>query len=209
MSAAIDPAAEPFEGSVVADLARAMPDGSTLYVNNSMATRDLESFWPLSERRVRVLCNRGANGIDGFVSSALGAAAGGARPLVALTGDLGFYHDLNGLLAAKQHRLHAVFVVLNNDGGGIFSYLPQADCGDAFDTFFLTPHGLDFRGAVEMYDCSFVRTASRAAFADALAHALHGARTTVIEVPIDRARSVALHRDIWAAGARAAAADVQ
>jgi 2-succinyl-5-enolpyruvyl-6-hydroxy-3-cyclohexene-1-carboxylate synthase len=172
-----------------------------------MATRDLESFWPLSDRQVRVLCNRGANGIDGFVSSALGAAASGAQPLVALTGDLGFYHDLNGLLAAKRHRLRAVFVVLNNDGGGIFSYLPQAECGDAFDTFFLTPHGLDFRGAVEMYGCAFVRTDSRAAFADAIEPALHAARTTVIEVPVDRARSVALHRGLWAAGARAAVAE--
>jgi 2-succinyl-5-enolpyruvyl-6-hydroxy-3-cyclohexene-1-carboxylate synthase len=196
---------EPFEGTVVDELARRLPDGSTLYVGNSMAMRDLELFWPRAARRVRILCNRGANGIDGFVSSALGAAAASDGPLVALSGDLGFLHDLNGLLAAKRHGVRATFVVLNNDGGGIFSYLPQAAHGGAaFDEFFRTPHGLDLRGGVEMYGCAFHRAASRAAFASALHESLQGARTAVIEVPIDLERSVARHRALWEAAGRAA-----
>jgi 2-succinyl-5-enolpyruvyl-6-hydroxy-3-cyclohexene-1-carboxylate synthase len=199
--AALDAA---FEGSVVAALAAGLPAGSTLVVGNSMATRDLESFWPGSSRAVRVLCNRGANGIDGFVSTALGAAAASRGPTVALTGDLGFLHDLNGLLATRCDGVRAVFVVCNNDGGGIFSYLPQADGSAAFERFFRTPHGLDLRGGVEMYGCGFSRAASREAFDAALANALASERTEVIEVPIDLARSVARHRALWAAAGQAA-----
>ncbi|MEO8604530.1 MAG: 2-succinyl-5-enolpyruvyl-6-hydroxy-3-cyclohexene-1-carboxylic-acid synthase [bacterium] len=197
---------EPFEGAVVAALATCLPEGSTLVVGNSMARRDLESFWPGSRRAVRVLCNRGANGIDGFVSTALGVAAASRGPTVALTGDLGFLHDLNGLLAARRDDVRAVFVVCNNDGGGIFSYLPQADSSAAFERFFRTPHGLDLRGGVEMYGCGFVRAASRQAFDAALDAALASDRCAVIEVPIDLTRSVALHRHLWDAAGRAARA---
>ncbi len=190
---------ELFEGKVFTQLERLLPDGACLYVGNSMAVRDLEAFWPAGRRAVRVLCNRGANGIDGFVSSGLGAAAVTEGPLVVVTGDLAFYHDMNGLLAAKRYGLRAVIVVLNNDGGGIFSYLPQARCGDAFAEYFLTPHGLDFRAAAELYGCAFVRIASWEQFSDAVAGALRAPGTTIIEVPIDRARSVELHQAIWAA----------
>ena len=193
-----------FEGSVVAALAARLPAGATLVVGNSMATRDLDTFWCGGERRVRILCNRGTNGIDGFVSTALGVAAASAGPTVALTGDLGFLHDLGGLLAAARHGVRAVFVVCNNDGGGIFSYLPQADDSDVFDRFFRTPHHLDLRGGVEMYGCGFTRVTSHAAFAAALDAALASPRSAVIEVPIDLTRSVARHRDLWAAAAAAA-----
>lgn len=197
---------ELFEGRLFVELALHLPAGSALYVANSMPVRDLEVFWPAGEREVRVLCNRGANGIDGFVSSALGAAAALPAPLVAVTGDLGFYHDLNGLLAAKRYAIDATIIVLNNDGGGIFSYLPQAECDAAFREHFLTPHGLDFRPAVEMYGCGFVRVASWEQFHDALAGSLAGTGTTVIEVPVEHARSVELHREIWSAAGQAAVA---
>ncbi|MGE0520914.1 MAG: 2-succinyl-5-enolpyruvyl-6-hydroxy-3-cyclohexene-1-carboxylic-acid synthase [Candidatus Binatia bacterium] len=196
--------AEPFEGSVVATLAAELPDGATLMVGNSMATRDLDTFWAGGARRRRVLCNRGVNGIDGFASTALGAAAATDGPTIALTGDLGFIHDLNGLMAVKRHGIRAVFVVCNNDGGAIFSYLPIADESAVYEQFIRTPHGLDLRGGVEMYGCGFARAASPAAFRDALAAALASPRAEVIEVPIDLAHSVAKHRELWAAGARAA-----
>lgn len=193
-----------FEGHVVAALAECLPDGATLVVGNSMATRDLDTFWRGGQRRVRVLCNRGANGIDGFVSTVLGAAAASPGPTVALTGDLGFLHDLGGLLAARRHALRATFVVCNNDGGGIFSYLPQADGSAAFDTFFRTPHGLDLRGGVEMYGCGFARVGCIAALPAALDAALRSPRCEVIEVPIDLDASLAAHRTLWAAAGAAA-----
>ncbi|MGD0949049.1 MAG: 2-succinyl-5-enolpyruvyl-6-hydroxy-3-cyclohexene-1-carboxylic-acid synthase [Candidatus Binatia bacterium] len=196
---------ELFEGKVFAELARLLPEGSWLYVGNSMPVRDLESFWPAGSRTIRFLSNRGANGIDGFISSGLGAAAVSEHPVVIVTGDLAFYHDLNGLLAAKRHGVRATIIVINNDGGGIFSFLPQAQCGDQAAEYFFTPHGLDFRGAVEMYGCGFTRVSSWEQFRDAVAAALRAPQTQVIEVPSDRQRNVELHRQIWAAAARALA----
>lgn len=194
---------ELFEGKVFAELARLLPDGACLYAGNSMPIRDLETFWPVGSRRIRFLCNRGANGIDGFISSGLGAAAVSEQPLVMVTGDLAFYHDLNGLLAAKRHGLRATIIVINNDGGGIFSFLPQRACGDQVAEYFFTPHGLDFRGAAEMYGCVFTRVASWEQFRSAVMASLHAQQTTVIEVPSDRRRNVKLHRRIWAVAAEA------
>ena len=196
---------ELFEGKAVSVLADCLPADACLYVGNSMPVRDVEAFWPLNGAPVRVLTNRGVNGIDGFNSSLLGAAA--ARPdvpVVGLTGDLGFYHDLNGLLAARRAGVRATLVVFNNDGGGIFSYLPQAECGADFEELFLTPHGLDFRGAVEMYGCRFARIASWEQFSSEVTVSLTAPQTTVIEVPVDRVRSVALHRELFQQAGKAA-----
>jgi 2-succinyl-5-enolpyruvyl-6-hydroxy-3-cyclohexene-1-carboxylate synthase len=196
---------ELFEGKVFGELSRLLPDGTWLYVGNSMPIRDLESFWPTGPRAIRFLCNRGANGIDGFVSSGLGAAAVSDQPVVIVTGDLGFYHDLNGLLAVKRHGVRATIIVINNDGGGIFSFLPQGDCGEPMAEYFFTPHGLDFRGAAEMYGCAFTRVASWDQFRAAVTSSLQAERTSVIEVPSERRRNVELHRQIWTAASQALA----
>jgi 2-succinyl-5-enolpyruvyl-6-hydroxy-3-cyclohexene-1-carboxylate synthase len=153
---------------------------------------------------VRFLSNRGANGIDGVVSSALGAAAalqgpsGPAAPLVLVIGDLSFYHDLNGLLAVRRYGLDATIVLLNNDGGGIFSFLPQVAYVDHFEELFGTPTGLDFRPAVEMYGCGFEHVETWPAFRAAVATSLASPGMQVIELRTDRARNVELHRRVWA-----------
>ena len=196
---------EPFEGKVFAELAAILPSGTTLYAGNSMPVRDLDSFFPGSDRSIRFLANRGVNGIDGVVSSALGAGAGTNGPLVLVIGDLSFYHDLNGLLAARQHHLRLTIVLLNNDGGGIFSFLPQADEPEHFETLFGTPHGLDFRPAVEMYGGRFQRVATWDAFRTAIRASFDSSGLTVVEVPTDRARNVALHREIFRTASSAVA----
>ncbi|MBW2421593.1 MAG: 2-succinyl-5-enolpyruvyl-6-hydroxy-3-cyclohexene-1-carboxylic-acid synthase, partial [Deltaproteobacteria bacterium] len=138
-----------FEPRAVRELCARLPDDAILYVSNSMPVRDLDAVMPLAELGPRVLSNRGANGIDGMVSSALGAAAAGVGPAVLLTGDLALLHDLGGLLAARRHGLRGTIVVLNNDGGGIFSFLPIAQHGESvhFEELFTTPHGVDLRPA--------------------------------------------------------------
>jgi 2-succinyl-5-enolpyruvyl-6-hydroxy-3-cyclohexene-1-carboxylate synthase len=93
--------------------------------------------------------------------------------------------------------------VINNDGGGIFSFLPQGACGDQVAEYFFTPHGLDFRGAAEMYGCVFTRVTSWEQFRSAVAASLHAQQTTVIEVPSNRQRNLDLHRHIWAVAAEA------
>jgi 2-succinyl-5-enolpyruvyl-6-hydroxy-3-cyclohexene-1-carboxylate synthase len=192
----VEDQAELFEGKVLPELASALPEHATVYVGNSMPVRDLDTFLASADRDWRVLANRGTNGIDGVVSSALGASAAGCGPTVLVIGDLSFYHDLNGLLAVRQHALDLLVVLLNNDGGGIFSFLPQAGV-DGFERLFGTPHGLDFRPFVEGYGGSFVRAKDWRTFRDALAAALdcHGLR--VVEVPTERKRNVVLHRELW------------
>jgi len=196
-----------FEGRVFQELAELLPDGAALFVGNSMPVRDMDAFFPAIQRRVRVFGNRGASGIDGVVSSALGVSAAWSGPVVLVLGDLSFYHDLNGLLAAKLHGLPCTIVVVNNDGGGIFSFLPQAEVPRHFERLFGTPHGLDFEPVVRMYGGRFTRVRDWAAFRQAVQEGVAGRGLYVVEVPSDRARNVAQHRDVFAR-AQAAAREV-
>jgi 2-succinyl-5-enolpyruvyl-6-hydroxy-3-cyclohexene-1-carboxylate synthase len=191
----------------VAELAEALPAGTTLFVSNSLPVRDVDAAFPPSRRPLRVLANRGANGIDGIVSTALGAAAAGAGPLVLLTGDLALLHDLGGLAAAKRHGLAATIVVLHNDGGGIFSGLPVARHRDAvdFEALFSTPHGVDFAHAAALFGAQHVRAATVETFRLALKQAIGGPGLHLVEVPFDRERDVAVRRELFARAAREAA----
>jgi 2-succinyl-5-enolpyruvyl-6-hydroxy-3-cyclohexene-1-carboxylate synthase len=187
-------------------LAECLPAGAVLYAGNSMPVRDLDTFLPSASGSLRCLSNRGANGIDGVVSSALGASAAGAGPVVLVIGDISLYHDLNGLLAARKHDLDLLVVLVNNDGGGIFSFLPQANTDAAdFELLFGTPHGLDFQPFVEGYGGRFTRVADWPAFAKATADGLAHGGLQVVEVPTERARNVVLHRAVWRVVAEALA----
>lgn len=183
------------------ELGELLGEGATLFVSNSMPVRDLDSFLPPSPRRLRVLANRGANGIDGIVSSALGAAAACDGPLVLLTGDLALLHDLGGLLAAKRHGLSATFVVVNNGGGGIFSFLPVAGYRDEvdFDALFTTPHGLDLADAARLFGARHARPRSFEELRLALKAGVTEPGLDLVEVRVDREANVAHHRELWAA----------
>jgi 2-succinyl-5-enolpyruvyl-6-hydroxy-3-cyclohexene-1-carboxylate synthase len=178
------------EGRIARDLLRAMPDGSACAVASSLPVRALE--WCMAPRSgVRVFANRGANGIDGFVSTALGIAQGVApRRTVALCGDLCFLHDTNGLLGSSGTR-NLTFVVIDNDGGGIFSYLPQQGLPD-FERLFATPHGLDLVAVARAHGVSAERITDPGDWPALLAD---GPR--VVVVPVDRSESVAGHRRLW------------
>jgi 2-succinyl-5-enolpyruvyl-6-hydroxy-3-cyclohexene-1-carboxylate synthase len=198
---------DPFEGRVFRELAELLPDGAALVAGNSMPVRDLDAFFPSVPQRVRIFANRGANGIDGVTSTALGIAAARTGPTVLVTGDLSFYHDLTGLLAARRHRLRATIVLLHNDGGGIFSFLPQAhEVPEQFEFLFGTPHGLDFQHAAAFFGLAYARPTDRSSVRDALAAALVADRTSIVELRSDRQRNVVLHQELWAR-ARAAVRD--
>ena len=179
---------EPEEGAVLADVVEAAPDPATLFVSNSMPVRDLDRFARPRAAELTVLGNRGASGIDGITSTALGAGAGTDDPLVLVTGDLAYYHDMNGLLAVARCDVDATVVCINNDGGGIFHLLPIED-HDTFDEWFRTPHGLDFEHSAALYDLEFARTDDRERFGELYADSLASARTQVIEVVTDSDRS--------------------
>lgn len=157
-------AGEYFDGAVVADLVELLPAQGLLFAGNSLPIRHVDQFGRPRSRRLHVFGNRGASGIDGNTSTALGIAAARRRPLVLLVGDVTFYHDLNGLLAVREHDLAVTVVLLNNDGGGIFRRLPVAEFDPPFRELFLTPHGLSFAPAAEMYGFEHVRVTSREAF---------------------------------------------
>ncbi len=188
-------AAKPIEAEAVESLLSQLA-GGCLFSGNSMAIRDLDSFVAGGEAPLRIVGNRGASGIDGNVSTALGLCAALGKPVVALLGDLAFYHDMNGLLAARG--LNITFVVLNNGGGGIFSYLPQAGLED-FKRAWLTPTDLDFSHAARMYGLEFQKVESGENFNAALAAALEHDGPNLIEVTVDREVSVARHKAYWGA----------
>jgi 2-succinyl-5-enolpyruvyl-6-hydroxy-3-cyclohexene-1-carboxylate synthase len=169
------------------------PD-ATVFVASSMPVRDVELFWAAGELSPRVLSNRGANGIDGTVSSAFGAAAAANGPVVLLIGDVALAHDIGGLLAARRLGLSLTIVLLNNDGGGIFHFLPVAGQSEAFEQHIATPHGLDFAHAAALYGCGYERAGDADELRSGIERSLAAGATTIIEVRTDRRDNLALHR---------------
>ena len=149
------------EGRVLQTVAEELPDPATLFVSNSMPVRDLDRFAAPSTTSVTALGNRGASGIDGVVSSALGAGSATTDDLTLVVGDLAYYHDMNGLLALDRCDVDATIVLINNDGGGIFHKLPVEEFEPTFTEQFKTPHGLDFEPTGELYDAEFTRIDAR------------------------------------------------
>lgn len=187
----------PYEGAIIATLGRLLPADTILFSGNSMAIRDLDTYLAPRTQPLRVHANRGASGIDGNISTLLGlAAAANPAPVVGLVGDLAFYHDMNGLLAA--HGLDAAIILLNNNGGGIFRYLPQAALS-GFAQHWLTPTGLDFAHTARLYDLRYRRITRQSEFADALQTALSRPGVDLVEVMIDGEASAARHKAYWAA----------
>lgn len=175
------------EPSIARETALAATEG-LLYVSSSMPIRDVDAFAP---RCGRVLANRGVNGIDGIVSSAAGAAAATGRRTFALVGDLALLHDLGGLIAAARLRVPLTVVCVNNDGGGIFHFLPIAQLTGRFEDLFGTPHGMDLSGAARLCGAEFVVAEDVRALRSALQRP---PALRLIEARTDRARNVADHR---------------
>ncbi len=182
------------EPKVAYQLSRLLEDQDILFVGNSMPLRDVDSYFPGTTKSIRFLGNRGVNGIDGVISSALGAAAGSPNRVLLLIGDLSFYHDMNGLLAAKLHSLNATIVLINNDGGGIFQFLPQATLVEGFEANFIVSTGLDFKPMVEMYGGRFHSISSWECFDESVSLALASPGLDVLEVRTNREENVLTHQ---------------
>lgn len=187
------------EPRVARDTARAVPHGGNLIVGSSMPVRDLSVFMEPSD--ITVHANRGASGIDGFVSTALGIAIGSGAPTVALAGDLSMLHDANGLLLAE--RPDCVFVVVDNDGGGIFSFLPQADHPETFEQVFGTPHGRDFADLARFHGIPDRPVSDPADLEGAIRASLEVGGVSIISVRTDRSHNVEVHRELTETAHRA------
>jgi 2-succinyl-5-enolpyruvyl-6-hydroxy-3-cyclohexene-1-carboxylate synthase len=191
----LDGEATPSEPGVARAVAAAPPDGARLVVSSSMPIRDVERY-AAPRTGLTTLANRGANGIDGVVSTALGVALGSAAPTALLVGDLALLHDSNGLLGAARRNADLVCVVVDNDGGGIFSFLPQATAlaEHRFETLFGTPHGLDLVALASAYGVDARRLPPGEDVATAVTAAMAEGGVRVLVVPTDRAVNVAVHR---------------
>ncbi|MBY7143951.1 2-succinyl-5-enolpyruvyl-6-hydroxy-3-cyclohexene-1-carboxylic-acid synthase [Virgibacillus sp. NKC19-3] len=186
------------EGEAVSGLMEVIPDNSNLYVGNSMAVRDVDTFFMTTEKRISILANRGANGIDGMVSSGLGAATPG-RPTTLLLGDLSFFHDMNGLLAAKHYKLNLTILLINNNGGGIFSFLGQANDPKHFEALFGTPVDIELGQAVSMYGGSHQIVTNKSELKHALSASYGQQGLSVVEVQTERRANADWHREKWQA----------
>jgi len=173
--------------TLAAAVAEALPAGGQLFVSNSMPIRLLDLALATGSGALRVFCNRGASGIDGVTSTALGVAAARQLPTLLFTGDLAFLHDLTGLLLARREAIPLVIAVLDDGGGGIFSFLPVAEQADAvaFDRLFRTPHGVDLAHAASLFELDYQAVASVEAFPKALAAALARPRVSIVHARVD------------------------
>ena len=181
-----------FEGRTIRELQQHIPDNSQVLVANSMTIRDFDYFWFSGESDAVLYGNRGVNGIDGTVSTALGLATNGKSTYL-VTGDLSLFHDLNGLAVAKTHNLNLTIILHNNDGGGIFEYLPQKGT-KYFDYLFSTEQGLDYSGVANLYGCDYTKLSRPDEFADVLTKANQEKGVHIIEIPTNREYSRQLHK---------------
>ena len=184
----------PFEGIIIRQLIDCLPDGCTLFSGNSQPIRQLDSWTGGAEKPLRIVANRGVSGIDGNISTLLGLAAASTRPVIGLIGDLALYHDMNGLLAAKE--LNATLIVFNNGGGAIFGHLPQSNL-EQFEKYWLTPCNIEISKIADLYNLPFSQVTKSTQFKPALKRALIEKGVSLIEVVIDRKRSLAHHQAYW------------
>lgn len=185
------------EGIYAKMLIEHLPTGNDVVSGSSMPIRDVDTFFRKTDRDVMIFANRGTNGIDGVVSTAFGIQAARKRPTWLLIGDLSFLHDVNGLIVTRFHETDLTIVIINNDGGGIFSYLPQASVSNHFEELFGTPTGLTFNHIAMMYDAQYAAVRSPKEFAAELLR-VKDKPVRIIEVFTNRQLNVKAHRDLAA-----------
>jgi 2-succinyl-5-enolpyruvyl-6-hydroxy-3-cyclohexene-1-carboxylate synthase len=200
LDAAVDAEEALIEPKAAWLLGRHLPAGTPVSVANSMPIRDMEFVWPANDQEYRVFFNRGANGIDGTLSTALGVAHGGV-PSVLLTGDLALLHDSNGFLITPRLKGSLTIVLINNRGGGIFEHLPVAQFDPIFEEFFATPQEIDFALLCAAHGVEHVHVEDWSHF-ESLITTLpaHGVR--VLEVGTDRKRDAAWRKEAFASAGR-------
>jgi 2-succinyl-5-enolpyruvyl-6-hydroxy-3-cyclohexene-1-carboxylate synthase len=182
------------ESSVARELPRLIPDGHGLFLSSSMPVRDADMYAAASGNSVVVSANRGASGIDGIISSALGFANGLQKPVTVLIGDLAMLHDLNALTAVSESAFPVTIVVINNHGGGIFHWLPIAGHQDVFEKYFATPHEFGFEHAAKMFRLPYFQPQSLSRFAEV--YQVLAGKSGIIEIITNRENEREQHRQL-------------
>jgi len=203
LACGLDRAPATFEGRAARDLLRALPADAVLIVGNSMPIRDVDVFCAAFRSDVTLLGNRGANGIDGVLSTALGAAASSGAPTALLLGDLSFLHDVGALQIAARHCVPVLIVVVDNDGGGIFQLLPCAELGETFERCFVAPHGLDLLAAASLAGLDTASVVSEGDLDRIVADWAARPRGMIVQVACERRESADLRATLIAEAAAA------
>ena len=183
------------EGDIWGPVLASLSSGDTLFVSNSMPIRDLDALSLPREEGLDVHCNRGASGIDGIVSTAFGVASQGKGTTVCVLGDLAFFHDQNGLLWSREEDASVVFVLVDNDGGGIFHALPVASHEPHFTRYFATPHGLNFGHSAALHGIE-IDDVEAGELSDPLEAAIRSGDTRILRVRCDRSSSHQRRREV-------------
>lgn len=184
------------EGAMVSRLLRFIPNGSDIFVSSSMPVRDIDTFLMATPKDLRIIANRGTNGIDGVVSTAMGYSQGNNRETYLLIGDLAFLHDINGLIASRYQECNLTIIVMNNDGGGIFSYLPQSTVEAHYEDLFGTPTSLEFNDVAQMYDVDYIRVEDISELSEKFT-TVKKRPLRLLEIFTDREENVYAHRALW------------
>ena len=193
------------EPAVARQLGAQLPDDATLVVASSMPIRDVESFFPNRNQPLRVLSNRGANGIDGTIATAYGVAAASDGPTVLLIGDVAFAHDIGSLLNARRLAAPLTIVLIDNGGGGIFDFLEVSEQDSFYQQHVLTPTELEIASIAAAFGLHLLEVATPDEFTAALDYGLNSDGTQLIALRTERTANVALHRQLWKAVAVALA----
>jgi len=186
------------EPAVARLISENLPESGALFLGNSMPVRDMDRYGSPGGNPVRVGVNRGASGIDGTLATALGCARGTGVPITVILGDMALLHDLNSLVLLAQSALPVTVIVVNNNGGGIFSFLPIAKCKDYMDRYFQARHDLRFRAAAEFAGLKFANPQSKNSFKEIYREYIKAGTPTLIEINADTEENVQIHRLIGA-----------
>jgi 2-succinyl-5-enolpyruvyl-6-hydroxy-3-cyclohexene-1-carboxylate synthase len=184
------------EPSISRLITKNIPDNFTLFLANSLSVREMDMYAFSRGALVPLASNRGASGIDGTIASASGYAIGGNKPVILLIGDLAFLHDLNSLSLLKSINHQIIIIVLNNRGGGIFSFLPIAEYDDIFEKYFATPHQFNFEYAAKLFQLPYRSPSTQAEFVDSFLQVLHDGLSTIIEVQTRRDENFKFHKNL-------------
>ena len=184
------------EPSTYIDLHKSLPQKTILYLSNSMPIRDTDMFFP-KRQGIKIFGNRGSSGIDGMISSATGAATQTQSPVILLIGDIAFLHDLNSLLLCANTQPNLTIIILNNNGGGIFSFLPQSKFKKYFKNLFLTPHDLTFKDAADLFQIPYWAPTSRKIFIKNIQNFISKKGPKIIEITSTTSKNHLLHENVF------------
>lgn len=193
----ISKAKYPIESRIVKEVLDLIPAGSNIMLSNSMPIRDFDYFASNTNKKITVFNNRGASGVDGIISTAMGISKRSKKPTVLLTGDIAFYYDLNGLLQARENSNPLTIILINNNGGGIFRILPISKYKDVFEKYFLTPHNLNFAELTKGFGVKHTLIKNWNHFRNSFNTAIRNKNTQVLELKTDSDQSLKIRKQYW------------